>query len=59
VEQQPVFSISPDKLLLGPKDTASFLISGISQAAGTQSCSAVGVIGMKCILCITSCHALE
>jgi hypothetical protein len=38
-EQQPVFSISPDKLLLGPKDTASFLISGISQAAGAQNCS--------------------
>jgi hydrocephalus-inducing protein len=33
-EQQPVFSISPDKLLLGPKEITSFLISGVSQAAG-------------------------
>lgn len=35
-DQQPVFSIAPDKLLLGPKETATFLISGISQAAGVQ-----------------------
>lgn len=33
-DQQPVFSISPEKLLLPSKETTTFMISGLSSKAG-------------------------
>jgi hypothetical protein len=33
-EQQPVFSVSPDKVLLPPKEAISFVIAGSSGKPG-------------------------
>lgn len=33
-DQQPVFSISPDKVLVPAKESTTFLISGVSSKAG-------------------------
>lgn len=39
-EEQPVFSIVPDKLLLPAKDAATFVIKGISIRPGAAACTA-------------------
>ena len=33
-DQQPVFSISPDKLVLGPKESTTCMITGFGGKAG-------------------------
>jgi hypothetical protein len=34
LDQQPVFSISPDKLILGPKETTTCMITGFGGKPG-------------------------
>lgn len=43
-EQQPVFSITPEKLLLPAKDTAVFVITGLCSRAGQWCKLALGLL---------------
>lgn len=38
-DQQPVFSITPEKVLVPSKETTAFLITGLSNKAGMHCCS--------------------